>query len=85
MMDDGITGDQPRGDAAFVLVDAAHIDRHRAEAVLRAAGGHRLVEAHGIAYKFITGEARDDALERVRRRFGRTIADPFDGPRPLTE
>ena len=53
----------------------------QAAALLESLGGARFLPADGMVYRFVTGAARDEALDLVRRRFGWTVAIPRDdGP-----
>ncbi len=58
-----------------------HWSSCRALMLLESLGGHRCLKEEGTVYRFLTGVARDQALELVRRKFGWSVADPHDaGP-----
>jgi hypothetical protein len=76
-----------------IQVRDGHWNRGRAAGLLEALGGVRCLPEEGTMYRFISGVARDDALDLVRSKFGWTVADPWHGrpgrslllqPRPST-
>jgi hypothetical protein len=80
MSDDDDQPDGQRIDAPSVRLAAGHWNCHRAALLLVAAGGRRVPGGGSeLVYRFPTSAARDEALDLVRRRFGWTIADAFDG------
>ena len=79
MFDDGGSMFESGREAAIIRVNADHWHRCRAVALLEAVGGRRLLPEEGTVYRFLTGVARDDALDLVRRKFGWTVASMYDG------
>lgn len=78
MRDDDLPPPQSRGDFQFIRLDHEHRDFRRAALLLEASGGVEVTHSDGALYRFATAAARDKALERVRSRFGWTIASRWD-------
>ncbi|MHB1561580.1 MAG: hypothetical protein ACYC61_29375 [Isosphaeraceae bacterium] len=78
MRDDDLTPPQSRRDFQFIRLDNEHHDFRRAALLLEASGGVQVPDTGGALYRFTTA-ATDEALERVRSRFGWTIASRWDG------
>lgn len=81
MRDDDLPPRQAWGDFQFIRLDDEHRDFRRAALMLAASGGVLLPGSDEALYRFASAAARDEALERVRSRFGWTIASRWDeGP-----
>lgn len=78
MRDDDLPPPQSRGDFQFIRMDNEHRDFRRAALLLEASGGVPVPDTGGAVYRFATAAARDEALERLRSRFGWTIASRWD-------
>jgi hypothetical protein len=78
MFDEADSMAESRRDAACIRLNVDHWNWGRAVLLLEAVGGHRWAPAGGMVYRFITGVAREDALDLVRRKFGWTVASPCE-------
>jgi hypothetical protein len=76
MLDEGDVMARSRRDAAFIRLNVVHWHWRRAVLLLEAVGGRRCQPTNGVVYRFLTGIARDEALDLVLRTFGSTVANP---------
>jgi hypothetical protein len=78
MGDDAVRAARSRHDDTDLCLNVDHWYVCQAAALLESVGGDRFLPADGMVYRFVTGAARDEALDLVRRRFGWTVAIPRD-------
>jgi hypothetical protein len=78
MLDEGDVMARSRRDAAFIRLNVVHWHWRRAVLLLEAVGGRRCQPTNGVVYRFLTGIARDEALDLVLRTFGSTVANPYE-------
>lgn len=79
MLDDDTMTTGRQVGAPQIRLDPDRAEWRDAALVLEVAGGLPSSGAERTLYRFATPAARDRALERVRGRFGWTIASPFHG------
>ena len=82
MLDDDRMPDREQVDTALIWIDPDRADWRDAALLLETAGGRSVADAQGAVYRFPTRATRDLALERVRRRFGWTIAGAVSSAAP---
>lgn len=78
MFDDAGSMIEPQRVTACIWLDSLHRESYRVGRLLEAVGGRCVASSEGMIYRFISGVARDDALDLVRSRFGWTVATAFD-------
>lgn len=81
MGNDDLGSDQSRGDFPFIRLDIDHRSFRRAALLVEASGGEQVPDTDGTLYRFTSVVARDEAIERIRHRFGWTIASRWDDER----
>ncbi len=74
MHNDDLPSDPSRDEFPIVRLDIEHHSFRQAALLLEASGGERFLDTDAARYRFTSTVARDEALDRVRRRFGWTIA-----------